>query len=70
MGPVVGNIIHHQITNEAGRIVRIIQIDGDAAYVVAITNPVSGTEIEALWRPSELKEPAKNESQDPVAPGS
>jgi hypothetical protein len=63
MSPAVGDIIHHQITNEAGRVVRIVEIDGGVAYVVAIKNHVSGVETEALWRPFELKDSQKQDSQ-------
>jgi hypothetical protein len=59
----VGDIIHHQITNEAGRIVRIAETDGGAAYVVAIRNPVSGAETEALWRPIDIKDSQKKDPQ-------
>lgn len=55
MAPTVGDIIYHQITNEAGRIVRLVEIDGGAAYVVATNNRMSGTETEALWRTFEVK---------------
>jgi hypothetical protein len=56
MGLSVGDIIHSDATKEEGRIVRIVQIEGRFAYIVAIANKISGTEIEALWRPREVKE--------------
>jgi hypothetical protein len=52
----VGNVIHFAATGEEGRIVRIVKIEGRTAYIVTTLNKSSGTEIEALWRPQELKE--------------
>jgi hypothetical protein len=52
----IGAAVHSEITNEEGRIVRILKIDGRIGYVVAIVNKVSGKELEAFWRPQELKE--------------
>jgi hypothetical protein len=51
----VAEIVHNEITKEVGRIVRIVNIHGPG-YIVAKANKPSGAEIEALWRPRELKE--------------
>lgn len=64
MVSTVGDIIYHRITNEAGRIVRLVEIDGGAAYVVATNNRMSGTETEALWRPFEVKESNSRDGPD------
>jgi hypothetical protein len=62
----IGDIVHSEITNEEGLIVRILEIEGRISYIVAIVNKVSGKELEAFWRPWELKElsddPRKYES--------
>jgi hypothetical protein len=52
----IGDVVHSEITNEEGRIVRIVKIDGRIGCVVAIVNKVSGKELEAFWRPQELRE--------------
>ena len=52
----VGTIVHNEITNEIGRIVRIATGIRRRGYVVVTVNTGSGKEIEALWRPPELKE--------------
>lgn len=52
----IGDIVHSEITNEEGRIVRTLEIDGRIGCIVAIVNKVSGKELEAFWRPMELKE--------------
>jgi len=51
----VGQTVHHKATNDPGRIVRIVNVKG-LAYIVTTQNKVSNSEIEALWRPKELKE--------------
>src|ERR1700678_4560276 len=50
------DIVHNEITKEVGRIVPIVKIDGRLGYIVEKANKPSGKEIEALWRPRELKE--------------
>lgn len=52
----VGDIVTSKITQETGRILRIVKVQGRLAYVVAVKDEVSGREIESLWRPRELKE--------------
>ena len=52
----MGDIVHSEITNEVGRIVRIVKLEGLVGYVVVIVNRVSGKELEAFWRPQELRE--------------
>ena len=52
----IGDTVRSEITNEEGRIVRILEIERRIAYIVAIVNKVSGNELEAFWRPQELKE--------------
>jgi hypothetical protein len=52
----VGDLVHNEITQEEGRIVRIVKIDGRHGYVVVKATKPFGHEIEALWRPQELKE--------------
>lgn len=52
----VGTIVHNEITNETGRIVRIATGIRRPGYVVVTVNKVSGKEIEVLWRPRELRE--------------
>jgi hypothetical protein len=49
-------LVHNEITQEEGRIVRIIRIDGRHGYVVVKATKPFGHEIEALWRPQELKQ--------------
>lgn len=52
----VGEIVHSEITGEEGRIVRIARVNGWLGYVVVKATKPFGKEIEALWRPRELKE--------------
>jgi hypothetical protein len=52
----VGDIVHNEVTHEEGRIVRIAKIRGQLRYVVVTATKPFGKEIEALWRPRELKE--------------
>lgn len=52
----VGEIVHHEITSEEGRIIRIVKIDGQIAYVVEVANKATGKNIEALWWTPELSE--------------
>ncbi len=52
----VGDIVHNDITKEEGRVARIVKIDGRLGYIVVKANKPSGKEIEALWRPRELRE--------------
>lgn len=52
----VEDIIHNEVTNETGRIVRIVTVSGRLGYVVVTATKPFGKEIEALWRPRELKE--------------
>jgi len=54
----IGDIVHSELTDEEGRIVRTLEIEGRIGYIVAIENKVSGKELEAFWRPGELKEVA------------
>lgn len=51
----VADTVHNEITKEVGRIVRIVNIHGPG-YIVVKANKPTGKEIEALWRPRELKE--------------
>lgn len=53
---IVGDIVHNEITNEIGSVVRIATFDCEQGYVVVIANKASGKEIETLWWPRELKE--------------
>jgi len=53
---LVGDTVHNEVTNETGQIVRIATGSRRPGYVVVTANKVSGKEIEALWRPQELKE--------------
>jgi hypothetical protein len=48
--------VHNEITNETGRIVRIVEVSGRLGYVIVTATRPFGSEIEALWRPRELKE--------------
>jgi hypothetical protein len=52
----VEDIVHNEVTHEEGHIVRIAKIRGQLRYVVVTATKPFGTEIEALWRPRELKE--------------
>ncbi len=52
----IDDIVHNEVTNEVGRIVRITKVNGRLGYVVVKANKPFGEEIEALWRPRELKE--------------
>ena len=52
----IGDIIHNEVTNEVGRIVRIDKVNGQLGYIVVIATKPFAKEIEALWRPRELKE--------------
>jgi len=52
----VGDLIHSELTKEEGRILRVVNVGGRLAYVVAALNKSSGKETETLWRPKELKE--------------
>ena len=52
----IDDIVHNEVTNEVGRIVRIAEVNGRLGYVVVKANKPFGGEIEALWRPRELKE--------------
>jgi hypothetical protein len=52
----VGMIVHNEITNETGRIVRIATDIQRPGYIVVIADKVSGREIEALWQPRGVKE--------------
>jgi hypothetical protein len=51
----VGQTVTNAITNEVGQIRRVVDMGG-LAYIVTLR--VNGTEreVEALWRPAELKE--------------
>ena len=51
----VGQTVRSVITNETGRIVRIVKLPR-LAYVVAVENKATGREIQALWWARELKE--------------
>jgi hypothetical protein len=52
----VGMIVHNEITNETGRIVRIATDIPRPGYIVVTADKVSGKEIEALWPPQDVKE--------------
>ena len=52
----VDDIVHNEITEEEGRIARIVKINGRLGYIVTKANKPSNNEVEALWRPRELKE--------------
>lgn len=52
----IEDIVHNEVTNETGRIVRIMKVSGRPGYVVVTATKPFGKEIEALWRPQELKE--------------
>ena len=52
----VDDLLHNEISNEEGRIVRIAKIDGRLSYVVLQVTKPFGKEIEALWRPRESRE--------------
>jgi hypothetical protein len=64
----VADIVHNEITKEVGRIVRIVNVNGPG-YIVAKANKLSGKEIEALWRPRELKELRDRARRDRTAIG-
>jgi len=51
-----GDTFHHSITGEQGRLLRVAKVNGRLAYIVAIVNPASGKELEALWWPREIVE--------------
>jgi hypothetical protein len=51
----IGDVIHHEATNERGRIVRWFEDEKHSGYIVATTN-WSGREIEVLWYADEFKE--------------
>jgi len=53
----VADVVHNQITQEDGRIVRIADLPGHGVcYIVSVApNPVlGGTAREAIWRHSEM----------------
>lgn len=52
----VNHTVHNEVTHEEGRIVRVAKIKGHLAYVVLQATKPFGAEVEALWRPRELKE--------------
>jgi hypothetical protein len=52
----VGSVVHHIGSTEEGRIVRVIRSGTAVGYVVVITSPVSGTEVEALWSARTIQE--------------
>src|ERR1700689_2879155 len=52
----VGDIVHSKISGEEGRIVRIVTVDEQLGFVVLIATKPLGKEIEAPWRPRELRE--------------
>jgi hypothetical protein len=52
----IDDIIQNEVTNEVGRIVRIEKVNGRLGYIVVIGTKPFAKEIEALWRPRELKE--------------
>ena len=52
----IDDIVHNEVTNEVGRIVRIAKVNGRLGYVVVKATKPFGKEIEALWRPRELTE--------------
>jgi hypothetical protein len=49
--------VYSKITKETGRIVRIAEIEGRLAYVVAMKREY-GQEMEALWRPGDCRRSA------------
>jgi hypothetical protein len=52
---LIDDIVHNEVTNEVGRIVRIVKVNGRVGYVVVKATKPFVEEIEALWRPRELK---------------
>ena len=53
----IDDIVHNEVTNEVGRIVRISELNGRRlGYVVVTATKPLGKEIEALWSARELKE--------------
>lgn len=52
----VGSIVHNEITNQTGRIVRVPTGIRRPGYIVVTADRGTGKEIEALWPPRELKE--------------
>ena len=52
----VGIVVHNEVTNETGRIVRIATDIQRPGYVVVTADKVTGREFEALWQPREVKE--------------
>ena len=51
----IDDIVHNEVTNEVGRIVRISELNGRRlGYVVVTATKPLGKEIEALW--TEIKE--------------
>ena len=52
----IGNIVHHSVLEEEGRIVRVAKVGKYVGYIVATVNKSTGREIEALWWPREVKE--------------
>lgn len=56
MSPGIGDMIHHDGTDEEGRIVRLFEFRKGIGYIVTTRNRHSGRETEALWYPSEIRE--------------
>jgi hypothetical protein len=52
----IGQVLHHAILNEKGRILRVAKLGNRSGYVVAIADKSSAREIEALWLPREIRE--------------
>ena len=48
--------MHLETTNEEGKILRFAKIAGRIGVIVAVRSTSSGKELEALWRPRELRE--------------
>ena len=55
MAFAVGETIRNQATNQEGRIVRVVEIDGSLVYIVAVPASENSGAREALWKPAYVK---------------
>jgi|HubBroStandDraft_6_1064221.scaffolds.fasta_scaffold349497_1 hypothetical protein len=52
----VGDLIRNKITQEEGRIVRLVEKNGSVSYVVVVPASALRGEKEALWRQYEIND--------------
>jgi hypothetical protein len=57
----IGDLIHNNITQEEGRVVRLVEKNDIVSYVVVVAASALRGEIEALWRQYEVNRQVNDE---------